>query len=87
MPDALLTIHTVGRLYGLSPRTILDKVRAGELPAPLKYTARWLRWPAHVILADLRRLAAGHKKGAPRGASAGEEGAQLDAQDDQAASS
>jgi len=56
LPDALLKVHTVGAVTGLSASSIFRKTAAGEFPAPIKLGARCTRWRARDVRAWLASL-------------------------------
>jgi excisionase family DNA binding protein len=40
----LLTVHQVATRLALSVRTVWRRTKAGELPAPVRFTGRIVRW-------------------------------------------
>lgn len=49
LKTALLTVKTVMATTGLSRSTVHSKVRAGTFPAPIKLSARCVRWHSESI--------------------------------------
>ena len=49
LDSALLNVKTVMETTGLSRSTIHTKVKNGTMPAPIKLSARCVRWEARVI--------------------------------------
>ena len=46
IPEALLIMAVVKELTGLSEPTIRRRVKAGTFPAPVRLSARCIRWKA-----------------------------------------
>ncbi|CAM5794929.1 helix-turn-helix transcriptional regulator [Rhizobacter fulvus] len=57
-PDALLSLHVVRALTGLSPTSVYDKVRAKTFPAPRRISSNCSRWVSREIRAWLIEQAA-----------------------------
>jgi predicted DNA-binding transcriptional regulator AlpA len=55
----LLTVTQVSNRLSLSVRSVWRLVKHGELPEPIRYTRRMVRWPAVVIETHSGRLAGG----------------------------
>lgn len=55
--DALLRRHTVEALSGLARTPLMNKVRGGEFPAPVRLSTKVHRWRAGDVKAWLRAQA------------------------------
>ena len=49
IPEALLIMAVVKELTGLSEPTIRRRVKAGTFPAPVRLSARCIRWKAATL--------------------------------------
>ena len=49
IPEALLIMAVVKELTGLSEPTIRRRVKAGTFPAPVRLSARCIRWKAETL--------------------------------------
>lgn len=49
IPEALLIMSVVKELTGLSEPTIRRRVKAGTFPAPVRLSARCIRWKAATL--------------------------------------
>ena len=49
IPEALLIMAVVKELTGLSEPTIRRRVKAGTFPAPVRLSARCVRWKAETL--------------------------------------
>lgn len=57
LQDALLTVKTVMAQTGLGRSTIHNKVKDGTFPAPIKLSARCVRWHSEAIQQWIQALA------------------------------
>ncbi len=57
LQDALLTVKTVMAQTGLGRSTIHNKVKSGTFPAPIKLSARCVRWHSEAIQQWIQALA------------------------------
>lgn len=57
LQTALLNVKTVMATTGLSRSTVNAKVRAGTFPAPIKLSARCVRWTSESIQQWIQALA------------------------------
>ncbi len=58
LQDALLTVKTVMAQVGLGRSTIHNKVKDGTFPAPIRLSARCVRWTSSSIRQWIDSLAA-----------------------------
>ena len=49
IPEALLIMAVVKELTGMSEPTIRRRVKAGTFPAPVRLSARCIRWKAETL--------------------------------------
>lgn len=57
LQDALLTVKTVQTITGLSRSALHAKVKGGTFPAPIKLSARCVRWHSEAIQQWIQALA------------------------------
>lgn len=57
LKDALLNVKTVQKITGLSRSTLHAKVKGGTFPAPIKLSARCIRWTSQSIQQWIQALA------------------------------
>lgn len=57
LKDALLNVKTVQKITGLSRSTLHAKVKGGTFPAPIKLSARCVRWTSQSIQQWIQALA------------------------------
>ena len=57
LQNALLTVKTVMAQTGLGRSTIHNKVKEGTFPAPIKLSARCVRWHSEAIQQWIQALA------------------------------
>jgi prophage regulatory protein len=57
LKDALLNVKTVQKVTGLSRSTLHAKVKGGTFPAPIKLSARCVRWTSLSIQQWIQALA------------------------------
>lgn len=57
LKDALLNVKTVQKITGLSRSTLHAKVKGGTFPAPIKLSARCIRWTSQSIQQWIQSLA------------------------------
>jgi len=53
--DSMVRLPTLMALYGLSKSTILREIKKGNIPFPIKLTARTTAWKVDDVRQNLRR--------------------------------
>lgn len=58
-PEALVRLPTKSAVLGISPATIWRRIKAGELPKPVKQGLRVSAWSKREILEVLKAISSG----------------------------